>query len=210
MTKSTRATRFFSATNCRVRAQGITLIETLVTVSILAVLVAVTAPQASDWIAIQRVRSAATEMVSDVQFARGESLRRNSGVALTFGADANESCYVIHTTTLTDTCNCLKGAGNACTDGGNNPIANLNELKLVSISKASQVTLPPVVSVKFGGPKALPVRPPSVPTTDPVPLLDVLIDGRGNRTLKVKTNATGRPQVCTPPASKMLGYEACT
>ena len=209
MTKSTSATRCCSAANCKVRAQGITLIETLVTLAILAVLLAVTAPSAIEWIAVQRVRSAATEMVSDVQFARGESLRRNSGVALTFSADANQSCYVIHTTTLTDTCDCLKGAGQACTDGGNNPIANLNELKLVTLSKASQVTATPISTVKFGGPKALPVRPSSGSPTDPVPLLDVLIDGQSNRTLKVKTNATGRPQVCAPPASKMLGYEAC-
>ena len=63
---------------------GFTLVELLVTVAIMAVLAMIAAPQFGPYLANQRVKGTAQELVNDLQFARMESVQRNAAVTVTF------------------------------------------------------------------------------------------------------------------------------
>lgn len=61
---------------------GVTLIELLVTLAIIAILAAIAAPSFSDFIAKSRVEGRAGEMVSIFNLARSEALRRGATVSV--------------------------------------------------------------------------------------------------------------------------------
>ncbi|MFN3887537.1 MAG: GspH/FimT family pseudopilin [Aquabacterium sp.] len=78
------------ATTCRIarttvrarpRARGLTLIELMVTVAVLALLLASVAPSLGTWIGSQRVRNTASSLVAGLQQARAEAVRRNRPVS---------------------------------------------------------------------------------------------------------------------------------
>jgi type IV fimbrial biogenesis protein FimT len=60
--------------------RGLTLIELIVTISILALLLAAAAPSISGWIRNTQVRNTASSMLAGLNRARNEALRRNAPV----------------------------------------------------------------------------------------------------------------------------------
>lgn len=62
--------------------RGFTLLETLVTVGIFALLLAVASPSISAWIMNLRIRNAAETLQNGLQKARTEAIRRNQNVTL--------------------------------------------------------------------------------------------------------------------------------
>jgi len=62
-------------------ARGMTLIELMVTVTILAVMLGLGVPSFRAFINSQRVKSAATEMMTAVMIARSEAIKRNAAAA---------------------------------------------------------------------------------------------------------------------------------
>ena len=185
------------------RPDGFTLIEALITVAILAILIAVAAPSLNEWLLIQRVRATAAELVTDIHFARAESIRRNAAVKVVFQSTGTETCYTVHTTGLGATCKCSKGAGNTCLTIAGLPRYGYDELKTVSILGSSRVSLTPNLNLQLDPPRALPNN---------LDELEVAVDGGGggSRQLKVLTNKSGRPQICVPSGSKIGGYSPCT
>lgn len=68
------------------RSRGLTLIELLTVVVVLAIVTALAAPSFSDYLGRSGVKGAANEAFSDLQFARSESVQRNAAVTVTFNA----------------------------------------------------------------------------------------------------------------------------
>lgn len=68
---------------------GFTLVELVLTVSVLAILTAATAPAFTSIVNQNRLSSAANEMVASLQLARAEAMRRNARVVLCRSADPN-------------------------------------------------------------------------------------------------------------------------
>lgn len=64
------------------KQQGITLIELMVTVSVLAVLAAVAAPSFTPLMERWRVRSAAEDLQASIYFARSEAIKRGGGITI--------------------------------------------------------------------------------------------------------------------------------
>jgi type IV fimbrial biogenesis protein FimT len=75
-----------------IRQAGFTLIEALVVVALIAIILAVAAPSFTESIARKRVEGLASELGTDLQYARSEAVARNAAVRLTLGT----SCYAIH------------------------------------------------------------------------------------------------------------------
>ena len=63
-------------------ARGFTLIELMVTVTIVGVMLGIGIPSFRDFIATQAVKSAATEMATAMLLARSEAIKRNSDVTV--------------------------------------------------------------------------------------------------------------------------------
>lgn len=192
--------------------RGFTLIEALVTVSILAIVLTLAAPSFTDWIMIQRVKASATELASDMRFAKGEATKRNVRVEMTFQSIAgNQTCYTIHTHyydffSNPRTCMCSQGEGNAC-DANNNPanpdvVDGLVELKTVGAPASRNVTLTANRRMTF--------MPPNGFALPNAQAFQVDIDGQNSRTLRVVSNPAGRAQICAPSGSRIVGFPACS
>lgn len=65
--------------------QGVTLVELIVGIAILAILLAVGAPSLSSWIQNSQIRTAAEAMQNGLQLARAEAVRRNTSVQFVLG-----------------------------------------------------------------------------------------------------------------------------
>jgi type IV fimbrial biogenesis protein FimT len=63
-------------------ARGFTLIEAAIVVSILAIVSAVALPSFAAFVADQRARSAASDLVTSILAARSEAIKRNADVAI--------------------------------------------------------------------------------------------------------------------------------
>lgn len=72
----------------RGRQSGFTLVEVMVTVILIAILASLAAPSFQSTVARFRVRTAAESLMSGLQLARSEALRRNQPVRFTLGARA--------------------------------------------------------------------------------------------------------------------------
>ena len=62
--------------------QGLTLVELVTTVAVLAVLLGLAAPAFQQLVAAQRMRAASYDLVSDLVLARSEALKRSASVQL--------------------------------------------------------------------------------------------------------------------------------
>lgn len=71
------------------RHQGFTLIELMVTVIVMAIILTVAIPSFEATINSNRLTAAANEMLTSLQVARLEAIRRNKRIALCFSSNAN-------------------------------------------------------------------------------------------------------------------------
>jgi prepilin-type N-terminal cleavage/methylation domain-containing protein len=89
--------------------RGLTLMELMVTVAILAILVALAVPSFNSFLAKGRLSGAAEALAQDLQLARSESSRLNDAVTISFSSGA-AWCYgsVVSATA----CNCTQTSCN--------------------------------------------------------------------------------------------------
>jgi len=64
--------------------RGFSLIELMVTISVMALLLAAAVPSFGPWVANSRVRSTAESLQNGIRLAQTEAVRRNRQVAFTF------------------------------------------------------------------------------------------------------------------------------
>lgn len=78
---------------CRAGAAGVTLIELMITIAVLATLVMVGVPGMSSLLQNSRLTSYANEFVASVALARSEAIKRNAVVSVCVSADGT-NCAV--------------------------------------------------------------------------------------------------------------------
>lgn len=186
----------------RLRDRGVTLIELLVAVAVIAIIVTVAAPSFRDMIQMQRLRGITAQLVTDLQFARNDAVSRGTLSRFSFQSDASMSCYSIYTSAVSNTrCDCRLGAGAACGVGN-------AEIKTVQIprSLAVEVSIPIAefdTAFAFdnvsGGLFVIPTDSAARPFDDIK--IESFIDSA--RKLVVRINGAGRSLVCSPPGSTM-------
>jgi len=195
------------------RHRGLTLIELLVAVAVLAVVVAVAAPSFKSLIEVQRLRSINSQLITDLQFARNEAVTRGALLRVVFDTNANVTCYSLFTSAGTALqaanalrCDCRAGPGAAC-----NGIAGATEVRTVSIPKSLGVLVLPLDAVSgvafdpaTGGLLSIPTDNVSAP----MPQFRVQAALDAPRRLFNVLNQAGRPSVCSP-AGSTLGAAAC-
>lgn len=66
-----------------IRGKGFSLIELMVTLSVLAILLFVAAPSFSNFISSQRIKTASFDVIATLSFARSEAIKQNGSVTIT-------------------------------------------------------------------------------------------------------------------------------
>ncbi len=95
------------------RHKGLTLIELLVAIAVLAILISQAGPALAHLLDNARLLAAAHRLTADLQLARSEALQRGIDVSLIFRDDADPWCYGF---TITQACDCAPATGHSdCT-----------------------------------------------------------------------------------------------
>jgi type IV fimbrial biogenesis protein FimT len=76
----------------RARQRGFSIIEVMVTVSIIGILMALAAPSAANWIQNTQLRNSADSVLRGIQMARLEALKRNTVIGFEL-QDANSTAW---------------------------------------------------------------------------------------------------------------------
>ena len=97
--------------------KGITLIETMVVITLLAILAAIAVPSFRDMMINRRLEGKAREYVTHMNWARSLAVSNNQAVNLRISTDESASCYVVFQGPVND-CNC-NANGAVCTIPGN-------------------------------------------------------------------------------------------
>ena len=176
---------------------GFTVIEVLVTLSVLGVFLSVGAGSFGGFMEKNRLKAAAEGISSDLHFARSEAVSRGTGnsVNVSFTTDGGTSwCYGLTTAascdcTITDTTN-----ASACVI----PVAGTNVLRVMNSSEygtsvsMTSVTFP-ANTTGFGATRGLAPAGQAVLTTN-------------SKTATVTLSALGRVRVCS---DDNIGYPSC-
>jgi type IV fimbrial biogenesis protein FimT len=187
---------------------GFTLVELMITIAVLAALMALAAPSFSDSISRARLRGAADGVVSMIEEARQNSTRLDRDVNLTlrgagdnwcFGARSAADPVVGQPVATAPTCDCSSTPG-ACLVGGRSMV---------------------VASSEFGPPN----NRATIDTADVAVVFDrklgalqdfttvgevVLSQPDTNYQLQVGVNALGHARICVPAGKPVFGgYRSC-
>lgn len=186
------------------RHRGLTLIELMIVVVLIAVVIALVAPSFRQTMDRQRVSNTNAQLVTDMQFARSEAAARNALVRVTFASNASTTCYTIYTYNPNidedlSRCNCTQSP--ACT------AADSVEIRTVQVPTDTRVK----VLTPAARPEEFAFEPvtgalykvPSDKEWDPLNRfrIDTSIDAQ--LALRTFIAISGRPQVCAPAGSKM-------
>lgn len=86
------------------RQQGVTLVELMVGIAILAAMLAMGVPAFSNWIQDTQIRTAAESILNGMQTARAEAVRRNTVVRFTLTSVDGNVGWTVGCPTVTATC----------------------------------------------------------------------------------------------------------
>ncbi len=92
-------------------AAGVTLVELMVTLAIIAVLLAIALPSMRDFIARKRLEGIAQELVTDLRLLKSHQIqnRPNSGTAIGFDSNSQKACYIVYVRGTLDNRDCKCG-----------------------------------------------------------------------------------------------------
>lgn len=185
------------------RCSGVTIIEAVVALIVVGVIVTLTAPSMRGMMARHRVQGVQDALLTDLQLARSEMAQRSgtsTPVAVSFGSNAEVTCYTIHANVPGIGCDCTRGAGSACTPipmGTPSP-----EIKTLQLTRAAGVTLaassPSSNRIEFAPPQG---------TVTPTDMVIDVQDAIGGH-LRTSVSGLGVPAVCSPDGS-MRGVNPC-
>jgi len=178
------------------RHRGVTLVELLMAVAVLAIVLAMAAPWLADLINQRRTLAVAEALVSDLAYARSEAGLRLQQVMVDFRADAETSCYTLHYAYEGSNCNCLRGQGQACQTLTGRALPDI-ELRTVSVPGSQGVSVKVVPGSWPAGATEyrLAFIAPQM-TADPE-AARIHITGRPGPRLQVQLNAVGRTLLCS-------------
>jgi type IV fimbrial biogenesis protein FimT len=96
------------------RTRGVTLVETLCALSILATSVGLGLPSLRAWQERQALLSAAAELETDIHYARSQAVAQNGAIHLSVRTSEGGACYVMYAGEPDD-CDCSSANGTVCT-----------------------------------------------------------------------------------------------
>jgi type IV fimbrial biogenesis protein FimT len=180
----------------RLALRGFTLVEALVTIAIAAILVAVAVPSFRDVLAKRRVEGIASELLTDLQYARSEAVARNASVRLTLGS----GCYTVHLDSASAV-SCTSASGSSVTPASalikGVQLPGTAVISLAAVGAVTRITFEPVLGSASND-----------AAVDPAVLNVTSATGKAWR-LQVRTSSQGRVKACSPSgAGYISGYQS--
>lgn len=177
----------------RRQQRGVTLVESLTVLTVIAVALGAAAPSFEQARQRRHLEGAAAQLETDIQHARSAAVASDRSVRLTVTSSsaAGGTCYVVHTGTGSD-CPCVGNAGPAVCRAGE------QSLRTVRFAPGGPVQLDSnVASILFDSAKG---------TSTPTGTLK--LSTHDGSTVHLVVNVMGRVRMCSPngPAS---GYKRC-
>ncbi|MBI3153975.1 MAG: GspH/FimT family pseudopilin [Burkholderiales bacterium] len=189
-------------------ARGLTLVELMIVVAVVAIIAMLAGPGFRDFILLQRLEGVHAQLLTDLQFARSEAASRGQAVNLRVspptGANPT-SCYIFFTDTaapLSNACHCHAPEAARCSNATSREIRTVSHdsSRGVSLSfragQADHVSFDPVNG-------SILTFPSNIPRGNEFEI-DTAIDGTSRR-LRVVLSPAGRPTSCVPAGSNMSG-----
>lgn len=171
-------------------SQGFTLVETAVVLALISLALSIAVPGFGAVHERQRLRGAAAELASDLQWMRSQAIARNELLRLSVYSVDGGSCTVVHTGMRTD-CRCERH-GTAVCDGAAQALKTSHWKTREKISVQANVT-----SMAFD---------PVQGTVSPTGSIRI-VDSHGAGITHV-VNILGRIRSCSPAAA-VSGFPAC-
>jgi len=116
---------------CR-SSSGFSAVEMVVTMAVLAILLAVAVPSFQDTLEKRRLIGAVEQLYSDMQFARMEAIRLGRNVSVVFKESTTPWCYGITDNNVPSNCDCNANAA-SCTVGGMQRVVSGVEFKNITL-----------------------------------------------------------------------------
>lgn len=175
--------------------RGISMIEVMATIAVLAVVMAIGAPNLSSWMHNTEIKSTAQNVLTGLQLARGEAVRRNARVSFTLTDASGTTSWLVGCAT----CKAPIQTGTA-TEGGQNARLGVSTASLSGTNYAAPIAAgsgmsgaPSVVFTAFGQ---------ADPTATNITRIDVTHSADANaRRMVIRIPAGGSASLCDPAAT---------
>ncbi len=180
----------------RCSQQGLTLLEMLVAMGLVAIVATSAAPSMAALMEQRRIEAVASELATDLQSARSQAVARNQVLSMSLKPSASSAaCYLVHTGEPS-ACGCVADSASAtCT-------APAQLIKAVFIKERGDLVLrASSASMRFD-----PLHGTVTPTA--TWRVNNRKTGTNYREVAQVVNVMGRVRSCSPDAA-MPGYAAC-
>ncbi len=172
------------------RQRGVTLVETSVVASLVAVITGIAVPSFEGAIQRRHLEGAAAQLETDIHHTRMLAVARNAPLRISFEAGAGGSCYVIHT-----------GSAKQCSCNADGTATCQGEAQAV---RSVHFTVGDPVSLKANSNSVL--FDPATGTNTPT--ATVKLTAHNGAAIHQIINIMGRVRSCSP-APALSGYVAC-
>ena len=182
------------ASPVRLPASGFTLVELLIGILVLAIVSAIALPSFDGFRARQRLKGAAENLYTDLQYARSEAVQRNTRVVVNFSTGSSW-CYGLR---VDD-----DGTGCDCSTAGSCGLKTVSGAAYPGVTMSAAAFGDGDTSFLFD-----PRRGQVLDEDGAVTEGSVLLAGADGDEIQLELNAIGRVRLCSPDGA-VGGYPSC-
>lgn len=178
---------------------GFTLIELMLTIVILAVLLAIAVPSFTNIAGKNRLKSAAERLSTEIDFARTQAIAQNRTARVHFATGASWCLGVddqYDMSTSTSVCDCASSPAE-CTIDGREQVVTASDFDQIEIAS----TTFPDTDFEFDSTRGI--------LENSADTGRLTFQNEDGKQVALRVNPLGRPSICTPSGGNVPEYPSC-